>query len=198
MKKTIIAVLVATAALVLPALASAHTGSVSCTKAGVTFSYNANFAHTTVVTENVNGVTKLFTVPKNTTVTDTVSTTTPNVVAGATWKDGTLAGSIPFTSLTGCGTPPPPPPPPPPTCVSGTKFVSFVGGVLTCERTVTVVTPPPPPVTNTVTVIQYVDRWHPGKVIHKTRTVTKTKTKIKRILVPWCPQPKHRKSEVLG
>jgi len=182
---------IASVMLALPGVASAHTGSVACTKAGVEFNYNANFAHTTTVTENVNGTTDTFIVPAYTAVTHTVVTNSPNVIAGASWKDGTAAGSIPFTALTGCGTPPPPTPP---TCNNGSTFVSFVNGVLTCQVTKEVQLPAPPPVTVTNTVYVPVVKWKTKIVVkHHTKYITRIK------LVEWCPiKPKPRPPGVAG
>jgi len=99
---------VAIAALALPAVASANTGSVKCDTTGIVFTYNADFGRQKVVTETVNGVTKLVTVPAHTLTTDTWPLFGTNT-AGAVWSGGV----IPTVTLT-CPAPPPPPVTPPP------------------------------------------------------------------------------------
>jgi hypothetical protein len=101
---------VAIGALALPALASANTGYVTCESTGVVFHYNTDFGRTKVVTETVNGVTRQFTVPARTAVTDTWPQF-GTLTVGATWS----GGSIPTVTLH-CPAPAPPPvaPPPPP------------------------------------------------------------------------------------
>lgn len=214
-----IAVLVALAALALPGIASAHTGSVTANCTTVTFSYNANFAHATTVTETyvVDGksVTKTFSVPANHVATDVITFTSPNkaaftITAGATWTDGTAAGSIPTTSFspTGCAV----------VCVPTEKIVYVDRPV---EKIVYVDRP--------VEVIKYVDRVvnHdvPGPTVEVTKevpgpatttyvdrpvTVTKTvvkfKTKVvyrdrwhtKIKLVEWHRNPGHHTPGVAG
>jgi uncharacterized repeat protein (TIGR01451 family) len=113
MLKTRLAALVAAvaiSALALPAIASANTGSVKCDSTGIVFTYNADFGRQKVVTETVNGVTKLVTVQAHTVTTDTWPIFGTNT-AGAVWSGGV----IPTVTLT-CAAPPPPPPPvaPPP------------------------------------------------------------------------------------
>src|ERR1700712_1211202 len=58
----------AIAAVALPAVASANTGTVTCDSRGVVFSYRANFNPSRVSTEVVGGATQPFTVPKWTAV----------------------------------------------------------------------------------------------------------------------------------
>jgi uncharacterized repeat protein (TIGR01451 family) len=111
MLKTRLAALVAAvaiSALALPAIASANTGSVKCDSTGIVFTYNADFGRQKVVTETVNGVTKLVTVQAHTVTTDTWPIFGTNT-AGAVWSGGV----IPTVTLT-CAAPPPPPVAPPP------------------------------------------------------------------------------------
>lgn len=88
-----------TAALTVPSLASAHTGTVSCTDKGVIFSYQANFSHDTLVTEYVNGVQHQITVPAGKAVSDGIDAPAAYVVAKALWVDGSAQGSIPLTEM---------------------------------------------------------------------------------------------------
>lgn len=101
--KHLIAVLVVLGALFVPSVASAHTGSVTCTAQGVVFTYNANFPVTENAFEKVdfsNGAfsTKNFTVVAGQVTSDTIPVDTAGtVVASSTWAGG---GSIPPTSVT--------------------------------------------------------------------------------------------------
>jgi uncharacterized repeat protein (TIGR01451 family) len=123
-------------ALGLPGVASANTGSVTCNSTGVVFSYDAHFGRTKVVTETVNGVSKPFSVPKYTAITDTWPVF-GTLTVGATWSGGT----IPTVTLV-CPAPPPPPVAPP---VAPPVVPPVVPPV-----TPPVTTPPAVPVTPTV------------------------------------------------
>ena len=92
--------IVALAALAFPGIASANTGYVTCESTGVVFHYNTDFGRTKVVTETVNGVSKQFTVPARTAVSDTWPVFGTSIV-GATWS----GGSIPTVTLD-CPAPP--------------------------------------------------------------------------------------------
>ncbi|MDX6619827.1 MAG: hypothetical protein QOK36_2213 [Gaiellales bacterium] len=127
----------AISAIVLPGVASANSGSVKCDSTGIVFTYNTNFDHTTVVTETVNGATKLVTVPARTQTTDLwpLATVRASNTVGAVWSGGSIA-TVPLT----CPVPPAapqqpvaPPPAPPATPVVSTP------------------TPPAPPVVTTST-----------------------------------------------
>jgi uncharacterized repeat protein (TIGR01451 family) len=98
---------VAISAVALPGVALANTGSVKCDSTGIVFTYNTDFGRTKVVTETVNGVTKLVTVQARTLTTDTWPIFGTNTV-GAVWS----GGSIPTVTLT-CPAPAPPVAPPP-------------------------------------------------------------------------------------
>lgn len=144
--------------------ASAHTGSVTANCTTITFTYNNNFSHTTVVTEKytVDGgaqVTKNFTVPANTNATDVITFASPGkatfaITAGSTWSDGNAAGSIPTATFnpTGCAV----------VCVPTEKIVYV-------DRPTIVYVDKPYP----VTTIQYVNRDVPGpeKVVYVTKEV---------------------------
>jgi uncharacterized repeat protein (TIGR01451 family) len=96
---------VAFSAVALPGIASANTGSVKCDSTGIVFTYNTDFGRTKVVTETVDGATKLVTVQAHTLTTDTFPIFGTHTV-GATWS----GDSIPTVTLT-CPAPAPPPPP---------------------------------------------------------------------------------------
>jgi uncharacterized repeat protein (TIGR01451 family) len=135
---TLVAAVAITAAA-LPGVASANTGSVRCDATGIVFTYNTDFGRTKVVTETVDGTTKLVTVQARTLTTDTWPLFGTHTV-GAVWS----GGSIPTVTLT-CPAPAAPPPPvvvvtppppavtPPPPAVTPTPVTST----------------PPPPVTST-------------------------------------------------
>src|SRR5664279_4253227 len=93
----------------VPGMASANTGAVTCNSSGVVFSYDAHFGRPKVVIETVNGVSKPFTVPKYTAITDTWPIF-GTLTAGATWS----GGSIPTTTLVCPAAPPVTPPVAPP------------------------------------------------------------------------------------
>lgn len=110
--------------LAVPAIASAHTGSVTCDSRGVVFSYNANFERTTQVTELVtvhpatgvsDTLTRSVVVERRTASTDVFPETAGigTVWAAAKWRNG----GIRWTRLVCPPTPPAPPvtPPAPPT-----------------------------------------------------------------------------------
>jgi uncharacterized repeat protein (TIGR01451 family) len=128
----------AIAAVALPAVASANTGTVTCDSRGVVFSYRANFNPSRVSTETVNGVSRDFTVPKWTAVEDIWPGVTGNPVVGATWSGGGIA-----TVTLHC---PPAPPAPPPVVVTPPPVA---------PPPAVPVTPPPvaPPVTPEVPVV---------------------------------------------
>jgi hypothetical protein len=160
------------AALTIPSLAAAHTGSVKCDGSNIVFSYNANFAHDTTVTEFVkdstsgNGTFKTFLVHAYTTATDTVPSPSSSVTASATWKDGTQSGSIAPVTLT---------------CTQASTPVTacYPSEVVTQ----TVYTPGPETIKYVpFETTTYVDRWHT-----KIRFKTKWRTKVVIRLVPFKP-----------
>lgn len=216
MKRIIIGSILSAVMLIVPGIASAHSGTVTCDSRGVVFTYNANFPTTTTVTQDVSGVTKTVTVPRNTATVDIMPFTAATVVASSTWVGG---GTIPPTTLTCPYTAPPvppceqfdavrnpecrPPTPPAINCAPGTAEVSRVTeGVNTtvlCERTVVPPVPPMPlcpkgtknlGVKNGILLCQRT----------KIKVVNKTKIKWKTKLVEWCPAPpkKHKTPGVTG
>lgn len=188
--KRLIAGLVAVVALAVPGVASAHSGTVTCDTTGVVFHYNADFPITTQVTEKAGSVTKNFTVPARTAVTDTISGLTGTIVASSTWVGG---GTIPPTTLT-CPAPPPPPPPVP-TCKAGDVSEGIVNGVLVCDHTITIVTPPAPPSPPPFVVCpkgtKNLGIQNGILTCLKTQIKIKVKTKVitKIKWVVWCPLP---------
>jgi uncharacterized repeat protein (TIGR01451 family) len=100
---------IAICALGAPGIASANTGTVTCNSSGVVFSYDAHFGRTKIVTETVNGVSKPFSVPKYTAITDTWPVF-GTLTVGATWS----GGSIPTVTLVCPAAPPVSPPVSPP------------------------------------------------------------------------------------
>lgn len=217
--KRIIAGLIAVCALALPSIASAHSGTVTCDTTNVVFTYHADFPLTTTVTEKAGAVTKTFSVPAHTAVTDTIPYTPSGgnntIVASSTWVGG---GSIPPTTLICVGPPPTPNPTPPvqppecaaacptptpparPFCPVGESERSYENGILTCVVTV-IVNPPVPPTpvfplcpkgTTSLGV------KHGVMVCQKVKIkVVYRVTKIVR-WVQWCPLPPHHKPGVAG
>lgn len=166
--------------LAIPGVASAHTGSVKCDNTGVVFMYSSNFAHTTTVTEVVNGVSKTFTVPAHTAVTDTVDNPGGTVYAGASWKDGNASGQIPTTKLV-C----------PVVCTPiVTEKIVYVDRPVETVREVEKVVYVDRPVDRVVT--KTVVKW-------KTKIKYRTKIKTKIIFIEkWHPIKKHHGGGVAG
>lgn len=110
-KMGIICALAGVAALGTPGVASAHTGSVACTPAGVVFHYNANFERDTPVTEYVGTANRVITVREHEAMDSVWAGITGTTWAGAKWR----GGSIRWTKLV-CPAPATPPvaPPAPP------------------------------------------------------------------------------------
>lgn len=209
MKKFIIGSILA-AMFIVPGVASAHSGSVTCGASGVVFHYNGDFPITTTVTEHITSVTpnvnKTFVVTAHTAATDTIPFT-GLAIASSTWVGG---GTIPPTTL---NCPTPPANPVAPVCPAGTvsdslNYLNSNLVELICVRTVTNT------VTNTITVHDLAptpvyncpkgykqNNFIPG-LLTCTRTVIKnhTKTKIvkQRVLIPWCPLPPHKTPGVTG
>lgn len=159
--RAICSIVIAALALCLPSVASANTGSVACTDAGVVFTYHADFANDTIVTETVNGVDTQVTIKAHTLTTNTVAAPDHYVVASATWIDGTQHGSIPNTGIV---------------CPNVVQTPTVC--IPTETVTKTVYTPGP-------TVVQYIPYDVPGPTVTKTvtkyKTVVKWKTRIKLI-----------------
>lgn len=121
--KRIVGILVVLGALVVPGVAQAHTGFVTCDSTGVVFHYNANFERDTLALEYVRQGdvtrTKVVGVKRRTASTDTFPGEVGKVVAWARWKGGGIKPTwldCPKPETPPTGPPPPPtnPPPPPP------------------------------------------------------------------------------------
>ena len=140
MRKTIMGLIAALACLVVPGVASAHTGTVSCNSTGVIFHYNADFPTALTVTQNVNGVTSQVLVPANTSVNFTQPLPgVASVTASATRPTNITV--VPITHLT-CPVPPKPDPTPAPICPEGTtQDASSTATAVVCIKTVTVTVP---------------------------------------------------------
>lgn len=190
MRKIIGCVVTLVAMLAIPAMASAHSGSVVCNSSGVVFTYNANFATAKDATEVVNGTSYSFHVLPHVVNTHTIPGVTGTVVASSSWGG---PGSIPEVTLT-C--PAPPTPPVVVNCPEGTTDLGMSGGVKLCEtvKTVinTVVIPGPPPTPGTCPKNQKQLTFKDGVLTcQKTVTHIKTHTKVitKTRWVEWCPKP---------
>lgn len=185
MKKFFIASAVCIATLAIPAMASAHSGHVTCDPTGVVFSYDANFPANTAVTEHVNGINYSY-VPAAF-ITSTHTDPLPgiaSVTVSATWTGG---GTIPPIVLT----------------------CPVFDVVIIPPVVVPPVTPPvvPPPVVPPVVppIVPPKPVCGTGYRLHQSNHVNyclKTVTKIKRVVkikyVWWCPLPPHKKSGVTG
>lgn len=156
--KRIIAILTAAIVFAIPAVASAHSGTVVCNSNGVVFTYNANFpvtenAFEKVVDSSGNIQTVNFMVIAGQVTSNTIPGFTGTVTASSTWVGG---GEIPPTVLTCPAVPTPIPAPVPvtpqpipaplppatippihitiPKCPKGTKRYGIFGGVLICTK----------------------------------------------------------------
>lgn len=137
MKRILISSIVAVALFIVPSMAQAHSGEVTCDSKGVLFTYNANFATAKTSTEHVGDAVYTFNVTPNVVNTHLVPLpVTSPVTVSATWGG---PGSIAPRALS-CpvATPPvPPTTPSAPVCPPNTVNEGMSGGVLVCVRTVT-------------------------------------------------------------
>lgn len=215
MKRIAISGIITIVMFIVPSMALAHSGSVSCDATGVKFTYNANFASYKVSTERVGDQTYTFNVAPKVVQTHIVPLpTTSPVVVSASWGG---PGSIPATTLSCPVTAPPVnvvvcpegyvPQDAPNPVDYGHSYVVL------CLRTVTVTN------TNTVTVpvevIRYVTTPNPpvqykcpkgtkrvgfkSNILTCLKVKTKTVTRIVIREIPWKPNPpRHHTPGVTG
>lgn len=176
------------ALFIVPSVANAHSGTVSCNATGVTFTYNANFATAKTSTEHVGDMTYIFNVTPNVVNTHIVPLpTTSPVVVSATWGG---PGSIAPRSLN-CPVTPPPLVVPKVVCPVGyvtedspNPNMVLCSRVITVTNTVTLPAAPVPPVYYKCPKGTKLVAYKSGATIClKNHVKIKIVTKIKRIYV---------------